>query len=254
MTLPTTDPFYLDWNFWTALLALIAIVLSQLPPVRLLIRPRRLEVEVHSRINITHKVGNPNVGLVVSIRNTGGLDLRIRGLNLSVSRDGKLVTSMPGAHYFETPSSQASVLFVPFTLKPGESWAHSVEFLNYFDRLTEKAFRESIAHLDWDIRRKLRERLEDDKRPVVGDESLVMPFFELFKRLFIWFPGEYVADLNVFAEPSTATYQREYRFTLFESDTAELREHLEDYRFGVGLTFNAASHGGVAVPLTENGA
>jgi len=119
MATPATDPFYLDWNFWTALLALAAIVLSQLPPVRLLLRPRRLEVEVHSRINITHKVGNPNASLVVSIRNTGGRDLRIKGLSLSVSRDGKPVTNMPGAHYFETPSSQALVLFVPFTLKPG---------------------------------------------------------------------------------------------------------------------------------------
>lgn len=161
---------------------------------------------------------------------------------------------MPGAHYFETPSSQSAVLFVPFTLKPGDSWAHSVQFLNYFDRLTEKYFRENVARLDADIRRKLRERSEDDKRAVVGEKELVVPFFDLCKRLFIWFPGEYVADLHVFAEPSTATYQRAYRFALFESDTAELQEHLEDYPFGGGLTYNVERHVGISVPLTENAA
>jgi len=129
-----------------------------------------------------------------------------------------------------------------------------VQFLNYFDRLTEKAFRENTARLDSNIRRKLRERPEDDKREVVGDNDLVMPFFELCKRLFVWFPGEYVADLQVFAEPFTATYQRAYRFTLFESDTAELQEYLDDYPFGVGLTHNLERHVGVSVPLTESAA
>lgn len=248
--MPTT--FYLDWNFWTAVLALGAIVLSQLPPIRLLVRPKKLEVEVHSRINITHKVGNPNVSLVVSIRNTGGRDLRIRGLWLDIQRDGQPLISLPGMHYFETPSAQSSVLFVPFALKPGEAWAHSVQFLNYFDRLTEKGFREGVARLDADIRKKIKTRPQDDQRPVVADQALVAPFVELFKRLYVWLPGEYVADLRVIAEPGSASYRKAYRFTLYESDTKELGEHLEDYPYGGGLTYDVQRHGGVSVPLTEH--
>ena len=245
-------PFYLDWNFWTALAALSAIVLSQLPPIRLLVRPKRLEVEVHSRINITHWVGNANASLVVSLRNTGGRDLRIRGLSLQIRRDGKQLTTLPGMHYFETPSSQSSVLFVPFTLKPGDSWAHSVQFLNYFDRLTEKGFREGIARLESDIRAKIKERPEGEKHPVLAEQGLVAPFYELFRRLFLWQPGEYVAELRVDAEPGSASYQKAYRFTLYESDTKELTDHLEDYKYGGGLTFNVDRHRGVNVPLTEH--
>ena len=48
------SPLYLDWTFWAALLSLVAIILSQLPPVHLLVRPKRLEVEVHSRIRVSH--------------------------------------------------------------------------------------------------------------------------------------------------------------------------------------------------------
>jgi hypothetical protein len=245
-------PFYLDWTFWAAVWALLAIVLSQLPPLHLLLRPKRLDVEVHSRIGVTHKVGNPNASVVVSVRNTGGRVLRIRSLRLDISRDGKDLLSLPAQNYFELPSSQSSVLFVPFTLKPGETWAHSAVFLNFFDRLTEKQFRENLSALDSDIRRKLRERPEEDKRAVVGEDALLRPFYAMFEKFFVWLPGEYVATLQIVAEPGSASFTKKYRFTLYESDTAELREHVEDFQFGGGLTYNVERHVGIQVPLTEH--
>jgi len=251
--MPTPPPpFYLDWTLWSAVWALIAVVLSQLPPVHLLLRPKRLEVEVHSRIGITHKVGNPNASVVVSVRNTGGRELRIRGLRLDIVRDGKPLVTLPAQNYFELPSSQSSVLFVPFSLKPSETWAHSVSFLNFFDRLTEKKFRENISALDSDIRRKIRARPEDEEAAVIAAPALIQSFNTLFEKLFIWLPGEYVANLQVDAEPGSASYSKKYRFTLYESDTAELREHINDYPFGGGLTYNVERHVGVNVPLSEH--
>ena len=250
--MPTPPPFYLDWTFWAAVWALVAIALSQLPPIHLLLRPKRLEVEVHSRIGVTHKVGNPNASIVVSLRNTGGRELRIRGLALDVMRDNKPLLTLPAQNYFELPSSQSSVLFVPFSLKPGDAWAHSVVFLNFFDRLTEKQFREDLSALESDIRRKLAARPEDDKRAVVAEPVLVKPFNTLFNKLFVWLPGEYVVNLTVNAEPGSASFSKKYRFTLYESDTADLRQHAEDYPFGGGLSYNVERHIGLQVPLAEH--
>lgn len=250
--MPTSAPFYLDWTFWAATWALLAIVLSQLPPVHLLLRPKRLEVEVHSRIGITHKVGNSNASIVVSLRNTGGRELRIRSLSLDIARDSKPHLVLPGQTYFELPSSLSSVLFVPFSLKPGETWTHSVAFLNHFDRLTEKQFRENLSALDADIKRKLRNRPQEDNEAVAVEPALVSPFNTMFDKLFAWLPGEYVANLKVDAQPGSASYTKKYRFTLYESDTAELRKHVEDYPFGGGLSFNLEHHREVFVPLTEH--
>jgi hypothetical protein len=245
-------PFYLDWTFWAAALALIAIVLSQLPPLHLLLRPKRLDVEVHSRIGVTHKVGNPNAHLVVSIRNTGGRELRVRSLFLDISRDGKPLMALPGQNYFETTSSNSSVLFVPFSLKPGETWAHGVSFLNVFDRLTEKQFRENVSALETNIRLKLRERKENDHIPVMAEAAFVLPFIQMYERLFVWQPGEYVMELKVNAQPGSASYSKKYRFTMFESDSSDLRVHLEDYPFGGGLSYNLEKHSGIYIPLTEH--
>ena len=249
---PLTTPFYLDWTFWAVVVALVAIVLSQLPPVFLWFRPRRLDVEVHSRIQITHKIGNPNIGMYVSIRNTGGRELRIRSLRVGLVHDDKLLPTLPAPSYFETPSSQSSVLFVPFSLKPTDSWGHGVNFSNSFGRATEKLFRESESALVADIRTKLQARLNDDKHEVIAEPRLVEPFLNLFEKLFLWQPGEYVIELFVEAEEMSASYSRKYRFTLYESDTAELKSHTEDYKFGGGLSYKVDKHVGIFVPLSEH--
>jgi hypothetical protein len=211
-----------------------------------------LEVEVHSRIQVTHKVGNPNASVLVGIRNTGGRNLRIRALRLAIARDGKPLLALPGQSYFENPSSESAVLFVPFGLTPGETWTHSVSFFNDFDRQTEKLFRESVSALSADIRRKLDTRSEHDKQAVVGEPSLTEPFHAMFQKLFVWQPGEYIVTLEVKAEPGSASYTKKYRFTLYESDTRELMDHTEDYKFGGGLTYKLEKHAGVNVPLAEH--
>jgi len=249
---PTSTPLYLDWQFWAAVVAGLALILSQLPPVVLWFRPRRLEVEVHSRIQVTHKVGNPNVGMFVSVRNTGGRELRIRSLRIVLARDNSPLANLAAQNYFESPSSQSSVLFVPFTLKPGDTWAHGTNFHNLFDRATEKLYREAEFKLGADIRRKLDAKAEDDKNAVVAEPDLVTPFMNLFDKLFIWQPGEYVAELIVEEEPGSASFSRKYRFTLYESDSSELRAHIEDYKFGGGVSYNIDKHAGVFVPLSQH--
>lgn len=248
----TQVPLYMDWQFWSAIVAALAVLLSQLPPVYLWFRPRRLEVEVHSRIQVTHKVGNPNVGIFVSIRNTGGRELRIRSLRIALTRDDVPLVNLIAQNYFENPSSQSSVLFVPFTLKPGDTWAHGTNFLNFFDRTTEKLYREAESALAADIRKKLQERPEDDKAMVIAEPKMVKPFMELFNKLFVWQPGEYIAELIVEAEPGSASFNRKYRFTLYESDSAELKAHTEDYKFGGGVSYNVEKHVGVFVPLSHH--
>jgi hypothetical protein len=250
--LETTNiiPFYQDWKFWSFFISSIAVVLSQLPPLRILIRPKRLDVEVYNRVNITHKIGNPNFCIHVSLGNSGGRNLRVKGITVNIQKDGKELVSMPAQNYFESPTDSASVLFVPFTLKPEEYWSHSVNFLNFFDRATEKQYRENETSLKLDVQTKLRERPEHIKEAVIADKSLVMPFYVLFEKLFIWEPGEYIFELVVDSKPSSTAFRKKYRFTLFESDTRELKEHQKDYQFG--LVYNVDSHIGLFVPISEH--
>lgn len=249
---PSPTPLYLDWQFWAAVVAVLALLLSQLPPVALWFRPRRLEVEVHSRIQVTHKVGNPNVSMFVSIRNTGGRVLRIRSLRMVLTRDNRPLTTLPAQNYVENPSAQSSLLFVPFTLKPGDTWAHGTNFLNFFDRATEKLYREAESKLRANISNKLNARAEGDSSQVIAEPELVAPFVMLFEQLFVWQSGEYVAELIVETEPGAVLFSRKYRFTLYESDSSELQAHVDDYKLGGGVSVDLDKHAGVFVPLSQH--
>nr|WP_148663156.1 MULTISPECIES: hypothetical protein [Hydrogenophaga] len=190
----------------------------------------------------------------MGIRNIGGRDIRVRTMSVSLSRDGQVLGTYPIFNFFETPSSSSAVLFVPFTLRPSETWAHGSNFLRVFDRNTEKLYRERESILRSDIRRKLAAREECDKELVVAEPENVAPFMEMFDRLFVFLPGEYTLDLRIDADSSKPVFGRRYRFTLFESDSEELRSHTEDYKHGGGLAYNVDRHAGVFIPLSPSDA
>lgn len=247
---PPASPLYLDWGFWSAFAAAAAIVLSQLPPIYLWFRPRRLEVEVHSRMQVTHKIGNANVIMYVMVRNTGGRVLRVKSMQLSLTRDDISLGTFPAQSYYKESDSKSTVLFVPFSLKPDEVWSHTAVFFTNFDRATEKAYRQNESALRQDITNKVAARDPNDKQAVIGDPALIAPFMTLFDQKFLWSPGEYVITLNVSTEDTNAAFTRKYRFTLYESDTAELRSHTEDYKFGGGIAYYLDKHAGVYVPIS----
>lgn len=247
-----TSPLYLDWQFWSALGSVTAIVLSQLPPMKLWFRPSRLDLEVHSRVQITHKIGNPNLCLFVSINNSGGRTIQVRSIEIVLSRDSTMIASLPAQNYFENTASQTAILFVPFTLKPGDTWAHPAVFLNLFDRAREKLYRTSELALKKDIQKKINARPSDDKSAVVAEPELISPFISIFDKLFIWEPGEYVMELSLNTKPENSALSEKYRFTLYESDSLELKSHIDDYKFGGGISYDINSHAGVFIPITKH--
>ena len=49
-------PFYSDMGFWAVVVASVAILLSQIPPISLLLKKARIDFELYSKISLTHNV------------------------------------------------------------------------------------------------------------------------------------------------------------------------------------------------------
>lgn len=243
---------YLDWTFWQGLVALLALILSQLPPLVTFLRPRRLRLDVPTKINITHKVGNPNVTFLMSLRNLGGREVRVRSIYLTITR-GKSAPFRIDAQQFESPNVTPWLLFVPFALRPGELWTRNVGFYNELDRQTDKGFRANRLAMQHRIRELIAERPKDKEKEVVHvEEPLVAPFKQLFEKQFVWLPGEYLMEIVVVTEPERATLHKKYRFTLFESDTSELKEHVDEFSMGgAGITFTGEHTTFIWAPISE---
>lgn len=243
-------PFYLDWTFWAVAVSVVALILSQLPPIHILLRRAKLDVEAYSRMHLTHKVGNPNAQLHLIISNSGGRELRIRGIALRLRRGTEDEFVLPAQTYLQSPGDKEAVLLTSFKLKPKEEWAHIVNFLKFFSRQDEKHYRQLEANLRQDILAK-HDALVDKNLVVMADDENVQPLIKFFESKFRWLPGEYELTLQVQVQPERASLSKRYRVTLFESDSKELTDYRDDYKYGFGVCLDSQRHVGVIVPLTE---
>jgi hypothetical protein len=247
----SSTPLLLDWTFWTALVAVIALVLSQLPPILTLLRRARIEVEAYSRMHLTHKIGNPNAKLHLIVTNVGGRSIKVKGMSLSFKRDGKEIAILPAQGYFQKLTDTSSVLFRGFTIKPHDEWAYTVWFLNFFNRTDEKRYRDAEAILTKDILRKRKLKGNKD-RMVEADSKNVAVFLEMFEDKFVWLPGEYELRVSIVCSDKTANITTAYRFTLFESDSNALSSSKNDFKFGDGIYWDSTHHPGVYVQIVES--
>ena len=244
-------PLYFNWSFWAVFIAALALLLSQLPPIHMLLQRAKLDIELYSRTHLTHKIGNPNLQLYLILNNVGGRTIKVRGITTTIKKDGNQIAVLPAQNYLQNPNDTASVLFTMFSLKPREEWTHFVNFLNFFSRSDEKKYRDAESKLKADIFKKREEPQNKDKL-VEAENGLVTVFLKMFEEKFLWFPGEYEMRVSVDTKPAGACVERNFRFTLFESDAEELSKFQEDYKLGDGIYYQTDKHPGIIVQISES--
>ncbi|MBU1299352.1 MAG: hypothetical protein KKE83_06870 [Proteobacteria bacterium] len=246
----TPTPFYFDWQFWSAVAALIALFLSQLPPLHVIFRKAALGCEAFSRMHITHKVGNPNAQWHLIIENTGGRSLRVKGITLTFRKAGGVQFNLPAQSYLRTPDSTDSVMFTPFRLAPGEEWAHIITFFDLFSRDDEKEYRRLESDIRSDILSQKEDPLNKDKL-CEANPATVEKLIAFFRRHFKWEHGEYEFELTVITNIEKANINRKFRFSLFETESNELAGYSEMYRIGAGVYWVSSAQPGLIVPVHE---
>ena len=198
----TLLPFYCNWTFWAVFIAALALLLSQLPPINILLKRAKLDIELYSRIHITHKVGNPNLQLHMILSNVGGKTIKIKGITSAIKRDGNQIAVLPAENYLNNPTDKTTLLFTRILLKPKEEWAHFINFLNTFSRSDDKKYRDGESKLRDDISEKLKLKAPENKDKLVEADAQYVPMFiSMFDKKFIWHAGEYEMRIDVDTEP-----------------------------------------------------
>ena len=229
------NPIYLDWAFWAVIVSLVAIILSQIPPIHLLLKKAAIDIELYSKISITHKVGNPNLQLHLQISNTGGSKIRVKEINASISRDNNHITNLPVQNYLRDPNDTSPMFFTSFSLLPNQEWSHIINLLNFYNRENENHYRaiEEAMVNDFNTKRALVQ--EDTNELIELSPDVVHPAHDFFERNFIWLPGEYKLTLNVLTDNDSANISKDFRFTIFESHSSRQRTITDQYKYGGGI-------------------
>jgi hypothetical protein len=242
--------FYNDWQFWSTIVAGLALGLSQLAPILTWFRRGKLSCETFTRMHITHKVGNPNVQWHLIIENTGGKAIRIKAITLSFKKNDGTEFELPAQSYLRNPESTESVMFTPFRLKSGEEWAHVLNFFSLFSRDDEKEYRLLESKIRSDISLQ-KENLYNNEKMCEANQDAVNLIITFFQHHFKWIAGEYELILKIKTDNPKANLEHFYRFSLFESESNELRNYSKEYRYGAGVYWNSPTQTGLNIPLHE---
>lgn len=247
-------PIYLDWPFWAVVVSIAAVVLSQIPPIHVLLKKARLDLEIYSKVCITHRLGNPNLQSHLILSNVGGRKVRVRSIHVAISRDGKSSIELPAQNYLQNQNDTDAVLFTTFSLLPNQEWAHITNFLNFFDRNDEQLYLEIEGRMQAEFREK---RTETDRTPMEESDlielssNVVEPATQFFEKHYFWKPGEYTMTVNVLTDNKSTNITKRCRFTVFESHTETLCAIKEHYKYGGGFWWSPNVQRSVNIEVTE---
>lgn len=225
--------FYQDWKFWSFAVSFTALIISIAPHAKRLAKAK-LVGDVYRHLVVTHKVGNPNAQLFVMLTNSGGKRLRIKNMRLQVKR-GDVHFTLNGMSYFHQSGDKESLLLTPFRLSSGEGdWGHIVVFYSAMSPQELRAFKTLQGEMRADILAR-RAGLPADTPDVEVDAAVLTQALAHFDRKFKWEPGEYEVTLQVDTEPPNAFQPKQLRMTIFESDSADLKETRGRLKFGFDI-------------------
>jgi hypothetical protein len=235
------DPIYLNWEFWTAIVAATALILSQIPPIYQLVRRAKLTMEVYPKVAIGHKVGYPNMQLGIILSNTGGRQAKVKKITMTVLREGTVVATLPAQLYSPETEPTKQILFAGFKIKPNEDRTHNFNFVMDLQRNQDRELQDKTLALMNDVVSK-RAKEPNKDNTVEADLVNVQALHEIMNRAFIWIAGEYVMNIRIESKDAKLYVERTFRFTLYESDSNQLRDFESRYKYGEGIYFGSEKH------------
>jgi hypothetical protein len=134
------------------------------------------------------------------------------------------------------PSKQ--LLFAGFKIKPNEDRTHSINFFMDLQRNQERELSELTLAIMNDIIGK-KSRQENKDILVEADPVNVQPFNQMLVRNFLWQEGEYAMSLRVESSDAKVFAEKKFRFTLYESDSRQLRNYESRYKYGEGIYYGS---------------
>lgn len=236
----------------SAIAAWMALVLSLLPYVKTKFIKGKIEIRKHTLIHIHHKIGTPNLGMYVSLKNIGGRTTNIEKIQIHLTRDGGEFPLLIGTGYFSDKAAQQATMFTPICLGSGEEWAHTVVFHEKWNRTQQQTFR-SIASK---VRDTINSKLFHDPQPTEGrpqaEPEQITEIEKQFQSNFKWLNGEYKGHLEVLDSDGKSLIKDKFNFTLFETESNELKAASKDYRFGYGIHLPISDkQNGLIIELTQ---
>lgn len=245
-----------DWNIIIAITSVLALILSQLPPV-FSSKRSKLKFEIYNSVSIFHNIGYPTLSFPIKISNIGGRNIYINDIKAKIYRNDKLLTTLP-CHTFSLSSDMSKyALLSTINLKRSKEWDYVVHLNNFPNNSDDVAIRTARSKIKKSLH-KYPNQMNSmyhmnnnlSQRPTIPEETL-KPLYDIFEREFIWMPGDYTLDVFIETSNKKTDISKKYQFSLFDIDTEVLSSVKDDYKYGDVILWNSNKHTPVYLQFKE---
>jgi hypothetical protein len=167
---------------WSTLIALFAVILSQLPPIWDMLKGVRVRLVVPESFWLWHYLGNLQLGGFLDIRNDGGRAVIISKLDFIIVDSSGKRWNLPAQTYLSRQPSPMPDQPTPefllswISLKPGEHWGETIHCFRQWSESEEEETNQVVSAIRRDIGAKIAARSAAGgalTEPVEADQGLV---------------------------------------------------------------------------------
>lgn len=248
---------------WKVFIAFLALILSQLPPVRQMLKGKNLRMAVAKVASFQHTFGNTNIILWIDLENIGGRTITISLINCSLSRQGQIIQTLTAGAYLLTESlDKEKPIQIPpseIALKQGERWSGYIQFWD--DKAWTKGIESRIKSLISKARDDINSKVTLQNKQMAGTPPPDRPLVEVSPHLVQEINGIVKSlqkiDIGDY-ELSVAVYETidrpplkilRFDLTIFDTDFHEIFEDTEDYKYGFGIHLPSRKLKSVAISM-----
>jgi hypothetical protein len=231
--------WYKNTSVLSAILAALAILLSQMPPITSWLPRPKLKVIHSDRIKIGNNIGIICFNFSLNLDNEGNVPLDVTKIEFEVlSPSGAKKTYM--ARSYRKPAAQGSqtvtLAITSINIKENETWNAFVYFKEDIDPTTEQ----ELSNIRLSISQSIHS--EQDRKKALGDDSrakiapaIVKKSEDCFNKRFSLKKGEYTTKLMVHTNQREVPFEVRSKFIIYDFHLEKMKAQVDDYKYGWGV-------------------
>lgn len=231
--------WYKNTSVWSTIIAICALALSQLPPVKNWIPNAELHVEHTDRIAINNNIGLIGHNLGIELENRGNRGITVYDIEMRLTTPNGAKKTLPAQTYTKS-NNGVSLPLTSIHLSPGEIWSEFVFFNRNPSPSKEErlnSIKLSISQSIFDVRQKTPREEFQSHQLYEAEEQLVDEALAFFKKNFDLEKGTYKVEIAVTVEGKKEPFVTRSEFTIFDYHIETVKFQTDDYKYGAGIYY-----------------
>jgi hypothetical protein len=250
--------WYKSSSFWSISIAVIALILTQLPPIIQWSPKIDLAIQHDNSIGVNNAIGIIGHNLTIELSNAGNRTLNIERIELEVSAPNGTKRILSAESFSPSSANGGQVINLPVNsikLKPQESATGFVFFNQIISPNVEEKYNEirlSISQSIFDRQQEIEWGALNPRASIEASDELVDLAIEFFDEHYDLEKGLHKVALLVHTQEREEPFTVLLEYTTYGFHIETVRSQTVDYKYGAGIFKPSANSKQVWLKVRSN--